>query len=218
MKDLSTEYMGLKLKNPIIAASSGLTGTLDGIQSMERNGAGAVITKSIFEEEILQEVKEQVKEAENDPMIYSELSETLDYIDLHIREDNLGKYLDLIREAKKTVSIPVIGSINCVSGEDWIHFTKKMEDAGADALELNIFLNPADFKNKEFEKAYFKIITKVLATTQIPVAIKISIGVAAFPEHDKELAGVMRKADAALYTSKRLGKNRSSIYAADTVA
>lgn len=174
MKDLSTEYMGLKLKNPIIAASSGLTGTLDGIQSMESNGAGAVIIKSIFEEEILQEAKQQVKEAEQDPMIYSELSETLDYIDLHIRENNLGKYLDLIRDAKKSVSIPVIGSINCVSGEDWIHFTKKMEDAGADALELNIFLNPADFKNKEFEKAYFKIITKVLATIQIPVAIKVS--------------------------------------------
>jgi dihydroorotate dehydrogenase (fumarate) len=174
MKDLSTEYMGLKLKNPIIAASSGLTGTLDGIQSMERNGAGAVVIKSIFEEEILQEAKQQVEEAEQDPMIYSELSETLDYIDLHIRENNLGKFLDLIRDAKKTVSIPIIASINCVSGEDWIHFTKKMEDAGADALELNIFLNPADFKNKEFEKAYFKIITKVLATIKIPVAIKVS--------------------------------------------
>ncbi len=174
MIDLRTDYMGLKLKNPIIAASSGLTGTLDGIVSMEKNGAAAVVIKSIFEEEILLEVNQQVKEAEENPMIYSELSETLDYIDLHIREDNLGKFLDLIRDAKKAVSIPVIGSINCVSGEDWIHFTKKMEEAGADALELNIFLNPADFKNKEFEKAYFRIIEKVLATVKIPVAIKIS--------------------------------------------
>jgi len=174
MKDLSTVYMGLNLKNPIIAASSGLTGTVDGIVSMEKNGAGAVVIKSIFEEEILLEVNKQVQEAEKDPMIYSELSETLDYIDLHIREDNLKKYLTLIRDAKKAVTIPVIASINCISGEDWIHFTKKMEAAGADALELNIFLNPADFGNKEFEKAYFRIIEKVLASVQIPVAIKIS--------------------------------------------
>lgn len=107
-------------------------------------------------------------------MIYSELSETLDYIDLHIKEDKLGSYLKLISDAKKAVSIPIIASINCVSGEDWIHFTRRMEEAGVDAIELNIFLNPADFKNKEFEKAYFKIIKKVLANIKIPVAIKIS--------------------------------------------
>ncbi len=106
MSDLSTEYMGLKLKNPIIAASSGLTGTLEGIASLEKNGAGAVVIKSIFEEEILLEVDQQAKEAESDPMIYSELSETLDYIDLHIREDNLGKFLQLISEAKKACFHP----------------------------------------------------------------------------------------------------------------
>ncbi len=174
MNDMTTEYLGLKLKNPIIAASCGLTGTLDGIKSMEKNGAGAVVIKSIFEEEILLEANQKMKEADRDPLIYSGLSETLDYIDVHLREDNLGKYLQLIRDAKKSVSIPVIGSINCVSSEDWAHFTAKMEEAGADALELNLFLNPADFKNKEFEKAYFKIIEKVLAVVKIPVAIKIS--------------------------------------------
>jgi dihydroorotate dehydrogenase (fumarate) len=174
MKDLSTKYMGLSLKNPIIAASSGLTGTLDGIMSMEKHGAGAVVVKSIFEEEILLDISHQAKEAERDPMIYSELSETLDYIDLHIREDNLYRFLQLIGEAKKAVSIPIIGSINCISHEDWIHFTRKMEEAGADGLELNIFLNPADFSNKEFEKAYFRIIEKVLAQVNIPVAIKVS--------------------------------------------
>jgi len=174
MKDLSTDYMGLKLKNPIIAASSGLTGTLDGIISMEKNGAGAVVVKSIFEEEILLEASQQAKEAEKNPLIYSRLSETLDYIDLHVKEDNLYKFLQLIGEAKKATTIPIIGSINCVSNEDWIHFTRKMEEAGADALELNIFLNPADFSNKEFEKAYFRIIEKVLAAVKIPVAIKVS--------------------------------------------
>ena len=172
--NLTTTYLGLELKNPIIAGSSGLTGTLDGIISMEKHGAGAVVLKSIFEEEILLEEKEHLKEAEKNPLIYSGLSETLDYIDLHIREDNLGKFLQLIRDAKKAVSIPIIGSINCISTEDWVHFTRRMEDAGADALELNIFLNPADFKSKEFERAYFQIIEKVMATVKIPVSLKIS--------------------------------------------
>lgn len=172
--DLSTEYMGLQLKNPLVAASCGLTSTLDGIKNLENKGISAVVLKSIFEEEILLEVNQQLKEAEKDPMIYSGLSETLDYIDVHIREDNLGKYLQLIREAKKALSIPVIGSINCLSQEDWMHFARNMEDAGADALELNLFLHPADFRNKEFEKAYFRIIEKVLDKVHIPVAIKIS--------------------------------------------
>lgn len=174
MKDLSVEYLGMKLKNPVVAASCGLTGNLDGISSLERSGVAAVVLKSIFEEEILLETSKQISEAEKDPMIYSGLSETLDYIDRHIREDNLGKYLDLIADAKKTTGIPIIGSINCVSNEDWMHFAKKIEDAGADALELNLFLHPGDFQNKEFEKAYFKIIEKVLSKVGIPVSIKIS--------------------------------------------
>ena len=174
MKDLSTEYLGLKLKNPIIAASSGLTGTLNSIKTLESAGVAAVVLKSIFEEEILLETNRQLSEANENPLIYSELSETLDYIDMHIREDNLGKYLELISEAKKSLSIPIIGSINCVSQEDWMHFARKIEDAGADALELNLFLHPADLNNKEFERAYFKIIEKVLKQVTIPVAIKIS--------------------------------------------
>lgn len=174
MKDLRTSYLGLELKNPIIAGSSGMTGTLEGIKNMEKAGAGAVVMKSLFEEEILLEAKEQIKEAERNPLIYSGLSETLDYLDLHVRKDNLEKYLQLIKDTKHAVSIPVIGSINCISTEDWIHFTRKMEEAGADALELNIFLNPADFKSKKFEQAYFKIIAKVLNTVKVPVSVKIS--------------------------------------------
>ncbi len=174
MKDLTTSYLGLELKNPIIVGSSGLTGTLDGIISMANQGAGAVVMKSLFEEEILMEFKDQLKEAEKNPLIYSGLSETLDYLDLHVREDNLGKYLQLIQDAKKAVSIPIIASINCISDEDWTHFTRRMEEAGADALELNIFMNPADFKDKEFMDAYFRIIEKVLATVKIPVSVKIS--------------------------------------------
>lgn len=172
--NLSTEYLGLKLKNPIVAASCGLTGNIEGIKNLEKNGIAAVVLKSIFEEEILLEVQKQADEAEKNPLIYSELSETLDYIDLHIREDRLGTFLDLISKAKSETSIPVIASVNCVSGEDWVHFAGKMEEAGADALELNMFLNPADFKNKEFEKAYFKLIEKVRDRVDIPISLKIS--------------------------------------------
>ena len=172
--DLTTTYMGLELNNPIIAASSGLTGSLDSLIQLEKCGAAAVVLKSIFEEEILLDVNLQLKAAQKDPMIYSQLSETLDYIDLHIRENRLNDYLDLIQKAKNSLSVPVIASINCLSLEDWTHFTRKIEDAGADALELNLFLNPADFENKEFEKVYFRIIDKVLAVVDIPVSIKIS--------------------------------------------
>ncbi|MBN1131816.1 MAG: dihydroorotate dehydrogenase-like protein [Bacteroidales bacterium] len=174
MKDLSTKYLGLTLRNPIIAASSGLTASVKSIKTLEKNGASAVVLKSLFEEEILSETHYEIKRAEEDSMIYSELSETLDYIDLHIKEDRLNEYLNLIREAKKEVLIPVIASINCISYEDWTHFTSRIEEAGADALELNIFLNPADFDNKEFEKVYFTIIEKVTQIVQIPVSIKIS--------------------------------------------
>jgi len=174
MINLSTEYLGLKLKNPIIAASSGLTGSLEGIRNLEKSGAAAVVLKSIFEEEILSQAEKDSGDAEKNPLIYSELSETLDYIDLHVKEDRLGSFLELIRSAKKECEIPIIASVNCVSGEDWVHFAGKMEEAGADALELNLFLNPADFKNKEFEKAYFTLISKVLEKVKIPVSIKIS--------------------------------------------
>lgn len=174
MIDLSTVYLGLKLKNPVVAASCGLTGTLDGIKKLENSGVAAVVLKSIFEEEILMETNRQISEADQNPLIYSDLSETLDYIDLHVKEDSLGAYLGLISEAKKSLTIPVIASINCVSNEDWMHFARKIEDAGADALELNLFLHPADFQNKEFEKAYFRIIGNVLEKVSIPLSIKIS--------------------------------------------
>jgi dihydroorotate dehydrogenase (fumarate) len=156
MKDLSTKYMGLSLKNPIIAASSGLTGTLDGIMSMEKHGAGAVVVKSIFEEEILLDISHQAKEAERDPMIYSELSETLDYIDLHIREDNLYRFLQLIGEAKKAVSIPIIGSINCISHEDWIHFTRKMEEAGGRRTGIEYFPESCRFFQQRIREGLFQ--------------------------------------------------------------
>ncbi len=174
MADLTTTYMGLVLKNPIIIGSCGLTSSIEKIIELEANGAGAIVLKSIFEEEILLDTKNHLDSAKEDRMIYSDLSETLDYIDLHIKEDSLNKYLDLIKKSKKEVLIPVIASINCVTASEWTSFAKKIENAGADALELNIFLNPTDNSDLDFEKAYYNIISNVLKTIKIPVAVKFS--------------------------------------------
>ncbi len=174
MADLSTKYLGLQLKNPFIAASSSLTSSVENIKKLENAGIAAVVLKSIFEEEILLETKESLHEAEKNSMIYTDLSETLDYIDLHVKEDNLAGYLNLIRQAKDETLIPVIASINCITSSEWTSFAKEIEQAGADALELNIFLNPSDLTDSDFEETYRQIIKKVLTAISIPVAVKIS--------------------------------------------
>jgi len=174
MADLTTSYMGLVLKNPLIIGSCGLTSTFDKIKELEANGAGAIVLKSIFEEEILLDTKHHLDSAKADKMIYTDHSETLDYIDIHIKEDSLNNYLNLIKKSKSELLIPIIGSINCLSNSEWVSFAKKIENAGADAIELNIFLNPADTSDVDFEKTYFSIITNVLKEVKIPVAVKFS--------------------------------------------
>lgn len=174
MADLTTNYMGLVLKNPVVIGSSGLTSSVDTIRELEANGASAIVLKSLFEEEILLDTKNHLESAKNDPLLYSELSETLDYIDLHIKEDSISRYLNLLKNSKKEILIPVIASINCISDSGWISFAKKIKDAGADGLELNIFLNPADNSDVDFEKTYHTIISNILSTVKIPVSVKLS--------------------------------------------
>jgi len=174
MADLTTSYMGLMLKNPIIVGSCGLTSSIEKIKEMETNGAAAIVLKSIFEEEILVEEKNFRETAKKDSMIYAEHSETIDYIDLHIKDDSIKNYLKLIKESKKEILIPVIASINCITDTEWIDFAEKIEEAGADALELNIFLNPSDNSGLDFEKTFHDIIIKVLKKIQIPVSVKLS--------------------------------------------
>jgi dihydroorotate dehydrogenase (fumarate) len=172
MADLSTQYLGLKLKNPLIAGSSGLSRTVKGVKEFEDNGAGAVVLKSIFEEEIVYEYEDILKEASADGLNLDQF----DYYDYQIKDEKLTKYTSLISECKSSVSIPVIASINCVYSHEWIAFAKKLQDAGADALELNMFFLPSDFDRttEEKEKAYFKIIEEVQKIVSIPIALKIS--------------------------------------------
>jgi len=176
MADLSTKYLGLTLRNPIIIGSSGLTNSVEDIVKLEKNGAGAVVLKSIFEEQIMLEADWRMRKAEEDGLLYTEYSETLDYIDVHIKEKELGSYLDLIREAKSKVMIPVIASVNAISSLEWVSFAKQIEQAGADALELNIFVMPFGFDKTctDNQQTYFNIIKKVKALVSIPVSVKIS--------------------------------------------
>jgi dihydroorotate dehydrogenase (fumarate) len=172
MADLSTHYLGLELKNPLIAGSSGLSRTVKGVKELEDNGAGAVVLKSIFEEEIVYEYEDMLKEASEEGVNLDQF----DYYDYQIKDEKLTKYTRLISECKSGVSIPVIASINCVYSHEWIAFAKKLQDAGADALELNMFFLPSDFDRttEEKERAYFQIIEKVQNIVSIPIALKIS--------------------------------------------
>jgi len=172
MADLTTEYLGLTLKNPIIAGSSGLTDSVKGVKALEEHGAGAVVLKSIFEEEIAFEYEDVMKEASAGGMNL----EQFDYYDFKIKGDKLEQFTTLIKESKKSVSIPVIASINCVYSHEWTSFANQLETAGADALELNMFFLPSEFgrTSEEKEQAYFEVIEKVLKQVSIPVALKIS--------------------------------------------
>jgi len=172
MADLSTQYLGMTLKNPVIAGSSGLTNSIKGVKQLEEGGAGAVVLKSIFEEEIAFEYDDILKEAESKGYDLDQF----DYYDYKIKEDNLNKYTALIGESKKSVSIPVIASVNCVYSHEWLAFVSQIEKAGADALELNMFFLPSDFERTSAEKeaAYFQIIEKVLKAVTIPISLKIS--------------------------------------------
>ncbi|GAB1370895.1 dihydroorotate dehydrogenase-like protein [Candidatus Kapaibacterium sp.] len=173
MIDLKTKYLGLELKNPIIAASSGMTRTIHLLEELERKGAGAIVLKSIFEEEIAVELNKQVSKMNQPTSIYPEIFDAFDYSDM---EDSVSKYLFLIEEAKKKLSIPIIGSVNCVSSDEWTLFAKRMENAGADAIELNMFVLPSDLTRSgpDNEKIYFDVIEKVKKEVNIPVALKIS--------------------------------------------
>ncbi|MCF6183245.1 MAG: dihydroorotate dehydrogenase-like protein [Bacteroidales bacterium] len=168
--DLRTKYLGLELKNPLIVGSSGLTDKVDKIKSAEANNAGAVVIKSLFEEQINAEINKTVYSGSND------YPEAYEYIQEYTRDKTITDYLNLIKDAKSAVDIPVIASINCVNDTEWTSFAKEIENAGADALELNISLLPSDpFTDaEETEKMYFKITEKVNKSISIPISLKMS--------------------------------------------
>ncbi len=170
--DLTTQYLGLHLDSPIIIGSSGLSGSVKRIEPFANSGAGAVVLKSVFEEEIYFEYDDVLKEAKADGVNLDQF----DYYDYHLKGKKLNRYIELVKECKETLSIPVIGSINCFYSHEWTAFARMIEKAGADAIELNMFFLPTDFERsaRQQEEAYFKIIEKVVAAVSIPVSLKIS--------------------------------------------
>ncbi len=172
MADLSTTYMGLRLANPVIVGSSGLTGSPTAVSEAAAGGAAAVVLKSIFEEEIAAEYAEVLAQAKARGMSL----ESYDYYDYEIRGNRIGEYTDLVRESKKAVSIPVIASVNCTWSREWAGFAKELERAGADAIELNMFFLPSDVKrtSEEREREYFAVVERVRKEVRVPVALKIS--------------------------------------------
>ncbi|MGK7396705.1 MAG: dihydroorotate dehydrogenase-like protein [Candidatus Cyclobacteriaceae bacterium M3_2C_046] len=170
MIDLSTTYVGLKLKNPIIIASSNLTNSLPNILACEEAGAGAVILKSIFEEQLI--AQEQKVGAKGDG--FSDRVDNYYKNGLFLQLDN---YVELIRQGKKEMKIPVIASVNCISAKNyWMPFLREIEKAGADALEVNVAVMPKSFKQTpyEIETHIFKIIYEISQHTKMPVLAKIA--------------------------------------------
>ncbi len=172
--DLSTTYLGLKLKNPLVPSASPLSYTLDGMKQLEDAGAGAIVMYSLFEEQLAHEAEEL-----DHYLSYGteSFAEALTYFpkadDYHLGPE---EYLNLIRKAKESLSIPLIGSLNGISGGGWTGFARDMEEAGADALELNVYYIPTDPKlsPQNVEDRYLDVLQAVRKAVKIPVAMKLS--------------------------------------------
>lgn len=178
--DLTTTYLGLKLKHPIVPSASPLSQSLDNIRRMEDAGAAALVMYSLFEEQI---------EGESHLLDHylnygaDSFAEALDYFP-EMERYNVGPdaYLNLIRKAKAAVDIPIIGSLNGVSTGGWIEYAKHIEEAGADALELNLYSIPTDphQTSSEVEQMDLDVVKAVTQSVSIPVAVKVGPFFSAF--------------------------------------
>lgn len=185
MADLSTTYMGLALQNPIMVSSSSLTSEVDRIRAAEEAGAGAVVLKSLFEEQIIEDANRPVQEGPS--TWFPEIS---DYVRGNTMWAGPEAYLQLIREAKAAVSMPVIGSINCVFPGWWASYAAEMERAGADAIELNVSPIPGDIgkTSAEIEASIVKIVRNVKEKVTVPVGVKLGPNYTAMLELAKALS------------------------------
>ena len=170
--NLETTLMGISMRNPIIIGSSSLTNSIRNIKKCEEVGAGAVVLKSMYEEQILASAKSTT---DKDDM-YQWYPEAMEYVNQMSIENGIDKHLELLKNCKKEIDIPMIASINCFSANSWVSFSKELENAGADAIELNINIIPDNDEQKsaDIEKQYFEILKSVKAIVKIPIAVKMS--------------------------------------------
>ena len=175
MIDMKTQYAGLTLRNPLIVGSSGLTTSPERNKEFEKAGAGAIVLKSIFEEQI---------EMQSDSLMQdSDHAEAADYIHSYAKAHQVSSYLDLIKRTKEQCTIPVFSSINCYRSDMWIDFARQTELAGADAIELNIFSLPTNtaYNPNETRDLHVDILRKVKDTVSIPVIVKLGKNIENIP-------------------------------------
>ncbi|MBN2086026.1 MAG: dihydroorotate dehydrogenase-like protein [Anaerolineales bacterium] len=188
MTDLSTTYLGLKLKNPLVASSSPFSKKIDAIREMEDAGLSAVVMHSLFEEQIAHESNEL-----DHFLSYGtdSFAEALTYFpDLEKYNLDPDAYLELIRKARAAVQIPVIASLNGITSGGWVETARRIEQAGASALELNLYYLPTDpnLSGAELEEEYLRLVRDVRAKVRIPLAVKLSPFFTAIPQIAKRMA------------------------------
>ncbi|MDO4217161.1 MAG: dihydroorotate dehydrogenase-like protein [Bacteroidales bacterium] len=167
-----TKYMGLNIESPVIVGSCGLTNSIDDLKKCEDAGAGAVILKSVFEEQIIFDIKHSAS-------VYAPTDQyggSYDYIAAHVAADAMDRHFTLICNAKEHLRIPIVGSINCYSFENWLSYAKRFQEAGCDALELNMAILPyeTETSSDDVDRLFQNVIQTLKKTISIPISIKVS--------------------------------------------
>lgn len=188
MTDLSTTYLGLKLKNPVVASASPLSKKLDRARRLEEAGVAAIVMYSLFEEQIIQESLELDHNLSRGTDSYPE---ALSYLpDGGMYGVSPEKYLNQVSGLKRALQIPIIGSLNGVSKGGWTNYARKIQEAGADALELNLYNIPTDLemRSNEIEDQQVELVAQINSAITIPLAVKVSPFITSIPNFVKRLA------------------------------
>ncbi|MGD0612874.1 MAG: dihydroorotate dehydrogenase-like protein [Anaerolineales bacterium] len=190
MVDLSTNYLGLKLKNPLVAAASPLSGKEETVQKLEQAGISAVVMHSLFEEQVIHE------SLELDHYLFYGSEASPEFSSFYPQTGNYtltpDAYVENVKKLKKAVHIPVIGSLNGVSTGGWIKYARKIEEAGADALELNLYYLPTDpeLTSLKLEETYVTLVRDIRKSIKLPIAVKLSPFFTAIPNIARRLVDV----------------------------
>lgn len=171
--NLKTRYLGFELEHPLVASAGPLTQDVSHMRNMEDAGASAVVMPSLFEEQILMEAEALHHHLSHPADSFPEaLSYLPDYVDYHASPEH---YLEIIRRARESLGIPLIASLNAHSAGGWCHYARKIQEAGANALELNIYSVPADMERSgaDVERTYIDVVQEVRKEVTIPLAVKV---------------------------------------------